>query len=168
MKKSMKATQKKVLKSLQTGPKSLNEIRDYLSNIRNINRGGCGVAALAIYDQAIREGKKAKIVFCWDIWSLIFDDGSYERHERYKEGSARKPPACSHVIVKVGHKYYDSDQTFTKKLVNDRFRRRDEAVTREHLVAAIKNEGEWNDAFDRRKNLPKIQKYLGYPLLATK
>ena len=167
MKKSIKASEKKVLKKLKKGPKSVDELRDYLSCVRNINRGGCGIAALAIYDQAKREGKNPKIVFCWDVWSLMWcDDNGPQQHEAYKNGKRKTAVSCSHVLVKIGRRYYDCKENATKSEVYDEFRIVDEEVSRDHLVAAVNNKGQWNSEFDRKVHLPKIEKYLGYKLLS--
>lgn len=162
--KKVSKPKKQVLKSLQSGPKTLTQIRRFLGSIDTINCGGCGIAALAIYDKAKKEGRRPKIVFAWDIWSLMWGDG-IERHNEYKRGLRDKAPSCSHVLVKIGEKYYDSNQIMTKTEFKGHFRQYDENVSRKHLVESLKNKREWNSEFDRKTYLPIINKKLGYKLL---
>lgn len=166
MKKSIKtsAGEKQVLKQLKSGRKTFQQVRKIFGEIDEINCGGCGVAALAMYDAAKREGKNPKIVFAWDVFSLMWGDDS-SHHWKYKKGLVKTATSCSHVMVKIGNKYYDSRESMTGKEFEREFRRWDKNVSRKHLVAALNNRRVWNSEFDRDEHLPEINKKLGYKLL---
>jgi hypothetical protein len=126
-----------------------------LDRIPNINRGGCGFAALALFDAANREGRKAKIVYCY----TAYDGSALHKNNQFKEGKRKKAHACHHIIVKLGKKYWDS----TGKIDEDEFADFewiDEEITRKHLIASINNKGAWNSIFDRRGSMSQLKKLI--------
>jgi hypothetical protein len=124
-----------------------------LNKIPNINRGGCGFSALAIYDTAKSEGKSPKIVFLYSGW----DADSYEQNLEFKNGE-NEPTSCSHVVVKIGKKYYDSTGKLSKSELQGY--RRDEEIKRSHLIAALQKKSDWNTTFKRDCWLNKIAKHF--------
>jgi len=126
-----------------------------LDRIPNINRGGCGLAALALFDAAKREGKKAKIVYCYTGW----DGSALHKNNQFKEGKRKKAYSCHHIIIKLGKKYWDSTGTLGKKEIKN-FDTVDEEITRKHLIASINNKGAWNNCFDRRGWMPQLKKLI--------
>jgi hypothetical protein len=135
--------------------KEFKKALKYLNGIPDINRGGCGISALALYDIAKANGKKPKIVYLYS-W---MDDDSYQMNERYKKGKSGEASSCAHVLVKVGKKYYDSTGSIKAKEI-ETYSKVDEGIKRNHLIASIKNVNEWNPCFKRKKWLPKIKKEL--------
>lgn len=134
---------------------SFKKTRKFLDKIPSINRGGCGIAALAMYDAAKREGKKPKIVY---LYSWMCDTDLIERNKRFKKGEEENAAACSHVVIKLGKKYWDSEGKVNLK--NWKGFKKDEEISRKHLIASIDNVDEWNDCFNREKWVPKIQKFF--------
>jgi len=135
--------------------KTFKETRNFLNAIRNINAGGCGLAALALYDAAKREGKNPKIVY---LYHAFMEHESWIHNQEFKIGKRKKAAPCSHVLVKINGKLWDSTGVISKSnlwLYNS-----DDEITREHLIASIKNKGAWNDIFNRKKWLPEIKKYF--------
>lgn len=141
----------------KTGKKKLemsyNEVESFLSNIPDINNGGCGIAALALYDAAVAEGKRPKIYYTYSS----INNFSYEVNQKYIKGKIKEAQACSHIVIKLGKNYYDSKGEY------DMYREA-HVVTREHLVNSIKH-GCWNPSFDRSTYLPRINSLMGYNIL---
>ena len=131
------------------------ETRKFLNQIGTINCGGCGFSALALYDAAKREGLKPKIVY---LYHALWESGSMLKNNQYKEGKRKTADACSHVLVKIGNRLYDSSGVIGKGMLY--MYKLDEEITREHLVSSINNKGVWNDTFDRERWIPHIQKYF--------
>jgi len=131
------------------------ETRKFLNAIDSINYGGCGFSALALYDAAKREGLKPKIVY---LYHAFFESESMLKNNQFKEGKRKTADACSHVLVKIGNRLYDSSGVIGKSMLY--MYKLDEDITREHLVASINNKGVWNPCFERRFWVPRIQKYF--------
>jgi len=135
---------------------TFTKARKELDSLPFINQGGCGLAALALYDTAVREGKKPKIVYCYSFWG---DSTAMHKNNLFKEGKRKRAYACSHVLIKVGKRYWDSTGEIKSKDVKWAYEL-DEDITRKHLIASINNKGAWNDCFDRRRCMPIIKKML--------
>jgi len=131
------------------------ETRKFLNSIGTINYGGCGVSALALYDSAKREGLKPKIVY---LYFAFFESKSMLNNNKFKEGKRKTADACSHILVKIGNRLYDSSGVIGKSMLY--MYKLDEEITREHLVSSINNKGVWNETFDRERWIPHIQKYF--------
>ena len=113
-----------------------------LDKIPDINHGGCGLAALALFDASKREGKKAKIVYCYTGWDVT----ALHKNNQFKEGKRKKATSCHHVVIKLGKRYWDSTGALSKKEIKN-FDTVDEEITRKHLISSINNKGSWNDVF---------------------
>lgn len=133
--------------------KEFKKVMTSLRKIPDINRGGCGVSALALFDAAKRDGLKPKIFYLYS-W---LDDDSYRQNQKFKEGKTKKADSCSHVVVKIEEKYYDSDGIIKQDKIE---RHTIDKVKRKHLIASINNAEAWNDVFDRWKWIPKIEKFF--------
>jgi hypothetical protein len=143
------------LVSKPTGMKiTFKKTQKFLQDVPNINFGGCGMAALALYDAAKKEGKKPKIVYVYSPW----DEDSYRKNIKFKEGKSKKADACMHIVIKIGKNYYDADGKISKGYVENYFK--DPEITRDHLVASINNKGVWNDSFRRKIWGPEIKKFF--------
>lgn len=128
--------------------------RKFLEAIDSINLGGCGLAALALYDAAKREGKKPKIVY---LYHAIMHHEARTKNDAYKRGKG-KAYSCSHVLIKIGHRYWDSEGLVPKSRLG--WYISDETITREHLVDSINNKDSWNEVFDRKLWMDDIKKFL--------
>jgi hypothetical protein len=118
---------------------SFEDVRLFLNSIPNINRGGCGFAALAMYEWLKENDDKTQNI------SII--------HLDYEEISER-PSSCAHVCIKYKNTLFDSKG----KLDKSKFPYKKE-VSIEHHLNSLKF-GEWNTMFQRRGNLTKIEKTL--------
>lgn len=130
-------------------------LRRFLEKIPNINYGGCGISALALFDHAEAAGLKPRIVFGYSPW-----DGGYDENQEYKRGNRQHAESAAHIFIHFGGKDHDSDGEYER---NDHWTFDDE-ITRDHLVDAIRH-GSWNCSFEREKYLPKIEKFIGYQLV---
>lgn len=135
---------------------SFYELQSYLNQIPSINRGGCGIAALAMYDAAIREGKSPKIVFGYN-WL----GSDWERNQQFKTGKSDLAESATHICLEMDGKVIDSEGVSS---LWDEYCSTFHEATREHLVAAIKYGG-WNSEFKRDKWLPQIEAFVGYKLI---
>jgi hypothetical protein len=131
------------------------ETRKFLNAIDSINYGGCGFSALALYDAAKRDGLKPKIVYLYHFFGEL---SSIEKNNKFKEGKIKTATSCSHVLIKIGNKLWDSSGVIRKSMLY--MYNLDEDITREHLVASINNKGVWNPCFEREFWAPRIQKYF--------
>ena len=134
---------------------TFKQTRKLVSEIPNINRGGCGLAALALFDAAKREGKEPKIVYCYTGW----DDSNLHKNNQFKEGKRKKATSCHHVVIKLGKKYWDSTGKLDPEEIEN-FETLDEEITRKHLISSINNKGAWNNMFSRKEWMPKLQKLI--------
>ena len=151
--------------------KSLKKVMDFLSKIPNINRGGCGISALVLYDAAVAEGLNPKVVFCYHGKT----DQSYINNRRFmadNTGNSSYATSCAHAVIKIGDKRFDCDGEYTKKELREKWHNpffysgwlEDDKITREHLVASINNVSSWNYSFERERYLKKIESFIGYDL----
>lgn len=134
--------------------KEFKKVMTSLSKIPNINHGGCGLSALALFDTAKIEGMKPKIIYLY-TWS---QDSCYRKNQKFKEGKSKTADSCSHIVIKLDGKYYDSDGKIKKREI-DSYTTEDR-VTRKHLIASINNVGVWNELFDRKKWASDIEKFF--------
>lgn len=127
---------------------------EFLEKIPFIDNGGCGMAALALYDAAKREKKQAKIVYVYHP----NDDTSYIRNLKFKQGKVKRAEACMHIVVKVGRTHYDAAGKVPRAYLQNYLH--DSEITREHLIASINNIKDWNPLFSRRVWGPSIAKFF--------
>lgn len=130
---------------------------NFLSEINTINSGGCGFAAVYIFDALLNDGFAPKIRYCYRDTNSVYPDN--ERFLKDKEGSLL---SCSHVVVEL-----DGDIHIDAKGVRydiDKEYPFHHYVTREQLISAIYLEDWWNLAFNREIYIPKMKRFFGYGL----
>lgn len=135
------------------------QTQQFLNSVEYINYGGCGIAALALYDAAVLEGRKPKIVY---LYHPYHEADSRTINEGIMKGEIEptKATSCYHICVQIGKKIYHADGEFTKDheagyLLD--FPK--QYVTKELLLNSLKYAG-WNSQFDRKKWVPKIKEML--------
>lgn len=140
---------------MNTLPKEFLEVRNFLREIPHINRGGCAIAALAMYHVGLKLGMNIKVVYFYD-----FDDQhAYQQNDIAIEKDTGQVTYCNHAGVVVDNHYMD---TLTN-VVNDIYPYYH--VVPESMVLRTLREGAWNPAFDRYKWLPVIESRVGQKLL---
>ncbi len=113
------------------GRPMIDKIRGFeaLSKIPNLNHGGCGFAAVALWHRIKKDYPRSRPKIVLISW---FEE-------------MKTPRSCSHIVVQFGRKLYDSDGEYSRKggyrLVLDR---------PDPLLPVLKEENEWNSAFDRK------------------
>lgn len=143
--------------------KHFAEVLRYLSSIEYINRGGCGIAALAIHRWLEKNGmlKDTKIVFLYDYMTHMLYNTNYEILNKNRNGI---PEGAPHIVVKRLNKYLDSEGYLKKTHIDFRYSNKLEVDTDFLLTAINNNRGKWNELFDRKKQIPKIAKNLNIDL----
>jgi hypothetical protein len=149
-------------------PKDLEETRKFLSKIPFIGRGGCGIAALAMYDVATEIGLSPKIVYGY------YDEGdiNHTNNENYKRIKSEDSDASEyawsapHVMLEIDGKKIDCEREYTVSEISRLWfiDFLDQTITRDHLVDSIRNTKAWNPSFDREEYIPKIEEHLGFKL----
>lgn len=137
---------------------ALLDLQSFLLNdVISINSGGCGFAALVIYDCLKRHGKDAEIYFAYNS-----NDPDFENNQDCLKTGNTNFASCGHVLVKCGNKYVDARGTDIDINRWGKYH----TMTRENTVLAVKN-AIWNPAFFRGLYLPKIINKVGYNFLET-
>lgn len=86
----------------------LQDVRKTLNNITNINYGGCGIAALAMYLYAEKNfGKKPLIFLTYENYST----GDFRRNKEFSKTNTGYVESPSHVVLKYSNKYFDTRGT---------------------------------------------------------
>jgi hypothetical protein len=132
---------------------ALADLQSFLNGIVGINHGGCGFAALVLYDCLIAHGRKAEIIFTYDP-----NDFDFNINQKCIETGNTNFMACSHALVKVGDFYVDSKGNIKNLKKNSH------TMTRENTILALKN-GNWNPSFLKSVYVPYIEDRVGYKLL---
>jgi hypothetical protein len=142
---------------------TLIKVRQILDNIDDINCGGCGVAALAIYrwlkkNNLLFGGEEIVFLYCWE-------DSVFKCNDKVFKGE-REPAeleAPSHIVLNIEGTFIDS--TFrTNETLTERYQAKHLGVTEDILLKTINNIGSWNDMFEREYNVPFIESSLGINL----
>lgn len=141
--------------------KTFADLRAYLSGVPKINEGGCGYAAYFMYEWLKKEGKKPVVLFAYYLKWPYSSKGAYEQNKRAANGQD-KPTSCSHVLVKVGRKVFDSSRYFKKAEGKCDIRQfgKFQAVNEKFLVKALSGIG-WNSTFDYKTMVPKMEEATG-------
>ena len=118
----------------------LLEQLEAVNTIPNINRGGCGYVAQAVYE-AYSDKLPMQIVY------LV-----HRRSETlYNVVNRMEPEACSHAMIRIGHYYYDSTGRYTKEKLRKINRNCTIVnINYKYLVTSLRQELYWNPNFDRQ------------------
>jgi len=128
--------------------KNLKQVQGFLNNIPNINSGGCGIAALAIYrwlkqnNQLTKDTKFVYYYFSEDRSEISYNH--YLNNSNVLENNNGEPEACAHAGIYYRRKYLDSNGKIdTWKFEHDHY------VNEKFIVNSINNLGCWNSSFER-------------------
>lgn len=143
---------------------TFKSMQKFLAQIPEISMGGCGIAALALYDLAKKENRKVKIYYLYDIWEEWVADKNLE----YKKGNSKTADGANHIVLQFKGEdiYHDCKGVYNPE--NTGFTEFIHSVTRKHLVNSIIHGSCWNNSFDRSVWLPKINEMMGYNILIGK
>ena len=144
----------------------LKQVLKYLNNIPNINDGGCGVSALAIYRwiKAHYQVKNVEILFCYGCWRSVWDYRNNKQVFRIGKGNLSSP---SHVVLKYKNFIFDSSGII--KDLKSEFPNIHKATRLNLFISVLNDLNEWNDSFERKpKVIKNIEKYLNINLSDVK
>lgn len=139
----------------------LEYARTKLASMENINCGGCGIAALAVYLFLKKHNRIPKsfriITFYKSEWYCDCDEEFQKNHDFLKGNNSQASP-CWHIAFIADNKILDVQRTvniieFEKTLIIP------ERKTEEFLRSAIASTG-WNPAFERSVQIPIIENKL--------
>ena len=142
----------------------LQEALACLNSIPNINRGGCGLSALAIYRWCKKNGIEVSdrpfVVLCEDEYEVRHNNAALENGDI-------EEVEIPHVTIELDGELWDSTGSENNHKGESCFDwlklRTDYYLDEEELVATI-NVDAWNDSFIRRKYRDIITLGLGIDL----
>lgn len=141
-------------------PPDLWDALHCLNSIPYINRGGCGISALAIYRWCKKNGIEVSdrpfVVVCADEWELEHNNSACEAGDVNEIW-------IPHVTIEIDGELYDSEGLDGDMLTEYRPYRQDYQLNEEELLTII-NQPNWNSTFNRRKYRDIIAYGLGIDL----
>ena len=145
---------------------ALERILDQLSDIRSINSGGCGLAALAVYQWTQRNDPSAEVHFLFTYsWGRSNVRTNMQAIESNDYTDAYVP---SHILTVVNGNVYDShgyhgpEEDFVEYYEEGYVH----TAPLDFLIRVIEGDtiNGWNDMFNRYRNVPRIESVIGEPL----
>lgn len=141
--------------------KTLEQVLEFLDNIPNINSGGCGISALAVYkwlkkNDALSEDFAIVYLHRWDTYDR-------DTNRSFLKGENDNATACSHAIFRYNGVYYDSEGKNESSVRDDN----SVIIPAEHVERFMKaslKDGNWNTSFNRAKGVKVIESNLGIEL----
>lgn len=139
----------------------------FISSIKDIDLGGCGVAALSVYKFAKKIGNndKFKFVLCYPIFDEDYEKDYETDLANIMSGNFHNVEYCDHVMFSIGngkitdvHMLNYDDYLSEAELVE---------ISVDELVSLI-NKGNWNSKFNKQRYIPAIEKMLGIDLSEVK
>ena len=140
---------------------TLNSLSVIGEKFKHINRGGCGAFALYLSKELDKRNIKHDILWIGDdyhnaekVIRNTFQSNSNVTLEDFSDNGI----FLSHVMVRIGKKFIDSEGVY-KGFDNTRWshRRVLSKVSNKELFKLVDNPKGWNDTFNR-KLMPKIKK----------
>jgi len=136
----------------------LEYARIKLASIENINCGGCGIAALAVYLFLKKHNRIPKNFRIITFYKSKWCDEEFQKNNEFLKGNNSQASPCWHIAFVVDNQILDVQKTvniieFEKTLIIP------ERKTEEFLRSAITSTG-WNSAFERSIQIPIIENKL--------
>jgi len=131
--------------------KSIDDVQLFLRGVPSISQGGCGFAALVMYDYLKAKGVDAEIVYAYG-----FCDPEYDNNISVIQNGSGELCACQHAMIRVKDSFYDCKGECDIEMYYDHH-----TISRELVVKSL-DSGRWNSSFDRHKYVPMIEKAIGY------
>ena len=133
----------------------LNELQNSLNKILVLNYGGCGFAAIAMYDLLVKLGQKPKIIFAYRGW----DSADYISNTEAINNKSKDFKSCNHALIELNGKFFDT--TGNRNIKQWEYYHE---VPRKNVIYALKT-ASWNPSFVRSIYLPIIYKQIGYAII---
>ncbi len=136
----------------------LKDVQTELIKIPDLNQGGCGISALAMYKALKDSDDNIGFVFMYKKLNAEV----FNHNETILGGVSQLPKAPNHVGILYKGELIDSNGKIDlKKYSLIQF------VDYKFLIDAINNSDSWNEVFDRRK-ADLIEEKLGVKLIIGK
>ena len=142
--------------------KSIKSVQNVLGRIPDINCGGCGISALAMY-RWLKDNDKLVGDESFTYLYVSYDSSFTENDSILKEKKNHKLKSASHIMLFHNGRLIDSDGN----AVQNRYINRHNKITEDSLLYSI-NFSCWNDDFDRKEYVPFIEQKLGVELSDVK
>jgi len=137
----------------------LNYVRIKLRHIPNINRGGCGIAVLAVYMFLKKWNKLPESFQVVTLYSDIYgEEHNYETNSNFINNNSSKAAPCSHFAFMIDNHIMDCNETLLEFKI-EKMLVVPQDKTETFLRTAINTYG-WNTSFNRTKYIPIINKML--------
>lgn len=137
--------------------KTFDEVMNYLSSIDSINRGGCGISALAMYRWLKKHNQTTDQTA---FYFLENDESNHKNNMQYHSNKEVALIAPCHVVL------YHNDQTIDcdgfRPISSYSYRLFEKSE--EFLIKMVNNIHSWNYRFERKKHIGNIAKTLGIDL----
>ncbi len=130
--------------------KVINEVN---KKVKHVNRGGCGIFALELGNVLKQNKIKFKYVMLFRHIEKTEKDYFKALIENNMISDFNSEASWTHIVVKVGKKYYDAED------IMDKPNRQGIPINEEFLNNFVKQKKYWNPMFDR-KYKPTIKKIL--------
>jgi hypothetical protein len=148
------------MKTKTTKPVTYKQARESLNYIDNINCGGCGIAALALYRW--RKAHRLK-TYGFSFLYQKYDDWELKHNQRCIESNdldSIEVPA--HIALRVGTRLHDSNGANAKDSCSTPLTQH--GINESILLYVINEIDGWNSTFNRRRAIPQIENLLGVDL----
>ena len=138
---------------------NLDDLRQSLDNINNINYGGCGVSAYAMYCYLEKNNllkEDTQIIYLHD-WC----ENSIKHNLEFIKGNNNNPTSANHVILYHDGYYVDSEHKYiflNSFRYSSNYFKVPQDITHVFMKLSL-NESSWNPRFDR-KNIKEIEKFI--------
>jgi hypothetical protein len=124
---------------------TFDEARKFLSNLPNVNYGGCGIVALSMYRWIMKNEKENPNMI------LLY------RPSNEETGSLRKGP--THCGVEYKGKIIDGNEEIPLDLYSTQI-----TISEKGMLNLINSMDNWNEDFERKKHVPIMGEKLGIDL----
>jgi hypothetical protein len=132
---------------------NFEDVRKYLSNLPNINSGGCGISALSMYRWLEKnKNKKPNLVICY------CDSEKYEKTIENLGKDNDKLFAPSHCGIRYKHNFLDARGKIFIPIYNHHY-----LIDEKEMLELINFGDLWSEEF-KRGNTQDISKRLGIDL----
>lgn len=122
----------------------------FLNSIPNINSGGCGIAALAMY----RYLKKNKLLPKDFKILFLYNNNCKSLYDANRKGGNF---GANHIVFWFNGNLYDTDGLFEIEYTDYKYIL---PASIKKLLAALNDDNGWNPMFKREKQIPKIERRL--------
>ena len=129
-----------------------------LNEINYINQGGCAIAAYGILKYSEKVNVPVKVYYLFDEYAVP----DLLRLKNNGNGS------CSHAVVELDGKLYDSNGEFNGKKYFGGSRYESLELTEEQILESIAEPRHWNRRFNRITGVKAIKKILDVDIKLTK